>query len=140
MAEQIHAYVITPPRQGGCDTKQHWYTSSTSTNIPTVGHGSCLVIVSHEMEYAWLSWPFCEVLSTIMKCSATEYFRRYSLRCRKGTAWSKLAAIQLFLPVHVGIELPVWSSLIKSVLQGISRSHTLRAQAHVFGSLYREMY
>ena len=42
-----------------------------------------------------------------------------------GSISSKLAAIQYFHRVDVGIELSIRSPLIKSVLQGISRSHTL---------------
>ena len=38
---------------------------------------------------------------------------------------SKLAAIQYIHRVDVGIELSIRSPLIKRVLQGISRSHTL---------------
>ena len=42
-----------------------------------------------------------------------------------GSIPSKLAAIQYFHRVDVGIELSIGSLLIKNVLQGISRSHTL---------------
>ena len=42
-----------------------------------------------------------------------------------GSISSKLAAIQCIHRVDVGIELSIRSPLIKRVLQGISRSHTL---------------
>ena len=42
-----------------------------------------------------------------------------------GTISSKLAAIQYFPRVNAGMELSIRSLLIKSVLQGISRLHTL---------------
>ena len=42
-----------------------------------------------------------------------------------GSISSKLAAIQHIHRVDVGIELSIPSPLIKRVLQGISRSHTL---------------
>ena len=42
-----------------------------------------------------------------------------------GTISTKLTAIQYFHRVDVGIELPIRSSLFRSTLQGISRSHTL---------------
>ena len=56
-----------------------------------------------------------------------------------GTISSQLAVIQYFHGVDVGIELPIRWTLVKSALQGISRSYTLAAHAHGLAFLYGRM-